>query len=148
MRIRLRKFVLLLIVYGLVGSVVFLNAASTSPGWIIYFIFLGPFYLVWVLYGLKLLPQHPQATILLKLGKVLPSLLGQGLVILTSPANCYGWHQGSNCVSFWHTYLSQSQDYWFLNQGLFLIYLLVYIVLVSIFLITTFDTLPRSGNGQ
>lgn len=95
-----KKFALYSFGYYLASLLLFLTAANTSAAFIAYGFFLTPFYLVFFLYCLIIsLGDRPQK-IGLKKSAVYALFGSQVFTILTSPADCRGWHQGNSCYSF------------------------------------------------
>lgn len=99
----LSSFTLFCLFYAGVSTLLHLGIAFTSQAWIIYFLTLLPFYGA----GLVLLvvlvlgrPKNSQRLIRYRKVFLLPILFFQLLVLLTSPASCYGWSQGLDCYSF------------------------------------------------
>ena len=96
------KFALLLTVYIVVSCILFLVVSNTIAGWIFYLFLLMPFYgiillICWVASWQNRRKKYQFRNIKYWiLGMVLSLQLA---TLLVSPANCYGFKQGSRCYS-------------------------------------------------
>ena len=130
-----RKLTLLFGLYALSSLFIFATVAFTEAAALAYLFILLPFYLACILYCLKLSLEHHYQTIRFERSWVLWSLIGQGLVVLSSPADCYGWHQGRACYSFLQVHLGSidvqgETPHWSLVELMFPIAGLLYILFV------------------
>ena len=99
LRIQLTEFVSIYLAYVVVSFLVCLIIANTIAAWIFYFLLLAPAYLLCIAYVISIAVTKRHHTIRFHTLSVLPVLGFQGLMILTSPASCYGWKQGRACYS-------------------------------------------------
>jgi hypothetical protein len=103
-----RKFAIGWILYMLASLAIFFGAAFTSAAWIVYGLVLIPVYCCCLLYCLSLSVQHPRSNIGFRKSAWYAIIGTQVSIVLTSPADCYGWHQGRACYSFIQTYLDRT----------------------------------------
>jgi hypothetical protein len=135
-----RKFTAGFFLYALVSFVVFLMAAFTGSAGLAYLFIILPFYIICLLYCLSLGLKDRRGTIKVSRRSWCRSLICQCLVVLTSPADCYGWHQGRACYSFLQTHLQTSlgspgfqsdPPHWGVVEGTFPIAVLLYILSIA-----------------
>ena len=79
-------------------------ASFTSAAWIVYLFVLVPFYLICVFWVAIKLAAKSKQIIRYRGWLFLPIVTSQIFVILSSPASCYGWHQGVDCYCFIQKY--------------------------------------------
>ena len=97
-------FTLSSIAYVLLSLFIYGLASFTSAAWIVYLFILAPFYLICVLWVPIKLAAKSKQIIRYRAGLFLPIIASQIFVILSSPASCYGWHQGVACYCFVQKY--------------------------------------------
>jgi hypothetical protein len=101
--IAINKLTAIFIVYAGLSLIIHLWSAFTSMAWIIYIFTLAPFYGFCSLWLVSIIVDRskPQPKLIrYRVWLLLPIVMLQALVILCSPASCYGWHQGASCYSF------------------------------------------------
>ena len=101
--IAINKLTAIFIVYAGLSLIIHLWAAFTSMAWIIYLFTLVPFYGVCSLWLVSIIlgrSQTQRKIIKYQVWLLLPIGILQALVVLCSPASCYGWNQGASCYSF------------------------------------------------
>jgi hypothetical protein len=138
------KFTLAFCGYALLSLLGFYSSAFTSPAWLAYSFILAPIYLVSVLSLVNLCLQHRHETLRYKRLWVYLSVSLQVIILLTSPASCYGWHQGAACYSFIQMHsIAQSLasmqpdvPHWSFVEAMFPIALLFHVGFVLAFLKT------------
>jgi hypothetical protein len=130
------KFAIGLTLYSLISLAIFLSAAFTGAAWIVYGLVLMPFYLCCVVYAISLYLKYPHGKIGFANSFWYTIVGSQLFVILTSPADCRGWHQGNTCYSFIQTYIDSSpvRSHWTTVENLFPIALLSYLIAITFYL--------------
>ncbi len=105
--IAINKLTAIFIVYAGLSLIIHLWSAFTSMAWIIYIFTLAPFYgfcSLWLVSIILNRSKTQSIVIKYRVWLLLPIVMLQALVILCSPASCYGWHQGATCYSFIQMY--------------------------------------------
>jgi hypothetical protein len=137
----LKKFTNIFATYAVTSLIIHFVVANTEPAWMIYFFTLVPCYILCYRKlsnlstdrakpGLKIIryPVYP----------LIPIFILQALVILASPANCFGWHQGNDCYSLAQSYTEHALEgmstrpHWFVGS-LFFPLILIYIYSITYF---------------
>ena len=103
-------FTLASIAYVLFSLFIYGLASFTSAAWIVYLFILVPFYLICVLWVAIKLAAKSKQMIRYRAWLLLPIITSQFFVILSSPASCYGWHQGVDCYCFVQKYFESKPD--------------------------------------
>jgi hypothetical protein len=101
--IAINKLTAIFIVYAGLSLIIHLWLAFTSMAWIIYIFTLAPFYgfcSLWLVSIILNRSTTQSKVIKYRVWLLLPIGMLQALVILCSPASCYGWSQGASCYSF------------------------------------------------
>lgn len=141
------KFTLLFLGYAVISFVAYLGLAFTSQAWIIYFLSLLPFYAICAIILILLTlvrPKNRRRYVRCRPLLTLPVILLQGLVILASPASCYGWSEGLACYSFIQAQLDEikptldaslNPPHWHGIESAFPILLLLYLASILLFLV-------------
>lgn len=132
------KFAIFFTIYFLTSLAVYFTTAFTTPAWLTYSFILVPLYITCLLYLIKLGLKHRQKTLQYQRLPLYLSVISQLLIILTSPASCYGWHQGKLCYSFLQLHLTEDsltnfQDtppHWTIVEFMFAIALLLHVISV------------------
>lgn len=130
------KFAIGLTLYSLISLALFLSAAFTGAAWIVYGLVLMPFYLCCLLYTINLYLKYPHSKIGFANSFWYAILGAQLFALLTSPADCRGWHQGNTCYSFIQRNIDVSLDraHWTTVENLFPIALLSYLIGITFYL--------------
>jgi hypothetical protein len=141
--IPLEDFTLYFILYAIISLLVYLGTAFTGLAFLIYLLTLAPFYclccIVLICFNLHR-SRSSRKLIRYRVLLLVPIIIFQCLVILTSPASCYGWSQGSACYSFIQAHSEHlfgkisSVPHWQI-ESLFPWVLLIYITSILIFLV-------------
>ncbi len=137
--IAIPKFIVFYLSYIIVSLVVAASIAFTGAAWIIYFFSLLPLYLICTLYCLVLYVNHRRKKVNFKLTYWSSIPISQFLFILTSPAECYGWHQGRACYSFIQAQFDRTlldPPHWSIIEIIFPASLFLYCVLILVFMRT------------
>lgn len=132
-----RKFIVFDLAYILISLVVAASISFTGAAWIIYFFSLLPLYLICTLYCLNLYINHRHQKVNLKLSSWYSIPIFQFLFMLTSPAECYHWHQGRACYSFIQAHFDRTlldPPHWAVAEIIFPVSLFLYFVLVLAFM--------------
>jgi hypothetical protein len=130
------KFSTFFALYTLVSLVIYLTTSFTIPAWLVYLFILLPFYLVCILYLINFNLKYRREMLRYRKLPLYVSVVFQLLIILTSPANCYGWKQGSACYSFIQSHLidvSSHPPHWRIAY-VFPFTVFMYIISLSFFL--------------
>jgi len=131
----IRKFTLFFALYVLASLAVYLIASNTIAAWIIYLFILVPFYIVCILYLIALSLNNRQRMLRYRRLPLYLSIIFQSLMILTSPASCYGFKQGQACYSFMQTHLDgNTTQHWSIVENMFPVTSFLYIISVVVFL--------------
>jgi hypothetical protein len=131
-----QKFIIFYLSYIIVSLVISASIAFTGAAWIVYFFSLLPLYLICTLYCLNLYLNHRHQKVRLKLAAWYLIPISQLLFMLTSPADCYLWHQGRACYSFIQTHLDKTlldPPHWAVAEVIFPVSLFLYCVLILAF---------------
>jgi hypothetical protein len=142
--VSVQQFTGLFTLYVLISLAIYFTASFTIPAWIIYFLFIIPFYFLCILYLIIFSLEHRQKKIKYRRSLVFLSIIFQFLSILPMPTSCYGWKQGKSCYSFIQTHLTQadltsfknSPAHWSFIESMLVPTLMVYVVSVVVFLAT------------
>lgn len=94
-----KKFVISYFLYVLLSFLFCISVSFTIAAWIIYFVVLAPFYLICLIYVISIAVNKRHSRVRLHKPSFLLLLSVQGMVVLASPASCYGWKQGQACYS-------------------------------------------------
>jgi hypothetical protein len=105
--IKTSLFTLLFSVYAFVSLAVYFNTAFTGAAWLLYSFTLVPFYLISTLYLATLPFKEASKKLIYKPLWMYLSVGLQGVIVLTAPASCHGWHQGAMCYSWIQAQLSE-----------------------------------------
>ena len=136
--INTRKFTIFFILYCLLSLVIFLGVAFTGLAGLAYMFTIIPFYLCCVLYCANFTAKYQHQVVIISHPSLYLVLTNQILMLVTSPADCYGWHQGRNCHSFLQVHLEntlhQSPTFWEAINRMFFVFLLLYIILMMVYL--------------
>ncbi|WP_146138441.1 hypothetical protein [Chamaesiphon polymorphus] len=97
--IAFNKFILLFSLYIILSLVIYLTTSFTSPAWIVAFFVLLPFYGICLLSLLARATKNWKVKIKYRTFLLIPVSIFQLVKIISSPASCYGWHQGKSCYS-------------------------------------------------
>jgi hypothetical protein len=133
----IQKFIVICLAYILISLVVAASISFTGAAWIIYFFSLLPLYLICTLYCLNLYINHRRQKVWFKLSSWYSIPISQFSFILTSPAECYRWHQGRACYSFIQAHLDRTlldPPHWAVAELIFPFSLFLYCVLVLAFM--------------
>jgi hypothetical protein len=124
--------------YALCSLIVFFTASFAELAWIAYALVVLPFLVLCVAYCAFLGFKFPARVPMLNRFWMITGLVLQCLVVLTSPADCNGWHQGASCYSFLQMHLSdtanQQQVHWLWLERAFPVLGLLYLFCVALFL--------------
>lgn len=126
-------------VYIVLSLAIYFSTSFTIPAWLLYIFALFPFCALCVLFLISLsFKQSKTSCIKYRPLLIVPMVLFQILAVISSPTSCVGWKQGERCYSFIQTHLDQIDhrpDHW-IQDGIFLLALLLYIAAIFIFLAT------------
>jgi hypothetical protein len=133
-----RTFTTIAVLYLAFSVAVYLISSFTIAGWIAYAFVVAPFYLGCIAYISSLARQKHRSKLTFDLLPFRLSLLSQIGLMLTSPADCRGFKQGSACYSFVQTHWP-NQDFvdsihWGWVELLFPVFLILHIVCILYFL--------------
>jgi hypothetical protein len=133
-----RTFATITVLYLVFSFAVYLSAAFTVAAGIVYLFVVAPFYLGCIAYISSLARQKNRSKLTFDLLPFRLSLLSQIGLMLTSPADCRGFKQGSACYSFVQTHWP-NQDFvdsihWGWVELLFPVLLIFHIVCILYFL--------------
>lgn len=136
------KFTTFFALYALASLAAYFTTSFTIPAWLIYLFILSPFYIVCILYLISFSLKHRQEMLRYRRLPLYLSVISQFLIILTSPASCYGWNQGKACYSFIQTHLTKNSltsfqntpPHWSMVELMLLIALLLHVISVVAFL--------------
>ena len=103
-----------------------------------YLFVLVPFYIICILYLLNFSLKHRQEKLKYQRLPLYLSAIFQLLIILTSPASCYGWKQGQACYSFIQARLTEDSltnfqntpPHWSIVEFMFPVAVFLYIISV------------------
>jgi hypothetical protein len=122
---------------------------NTIPAVLIYTFLLLPFQLICIAYAIAFGYRHRHQSCQINLRLLGLAVLCQGLMVLTSPASCYGFKQGDSCYSLLQmltanvvagrslgTLLDPTTPHWHWLERLFPVMLLGYGVVMGGFLAT------------
>jgi hypothetical protein len=132
-----RFFILYVLVYIFASLAIFLTASAFAEySALAYLFFLLPFYLACIVYCFSIVLEYPRKTITLPRSLFYSSLVCQILTVLTSPADCYFWHQGRACYSFLQVHFNNVgfpnyPEHWSIVEAPFPIFLLLYIISIA-----------------
>ncbi len=133
--ISIRKFILFFTLYVLISLSAYLITANTIAAWIIYLFILVPFYIICIFYLISLSLKYRQKMLIYQQLPLYLSITFQLLMILTSPASCYGFKQGQACYSFIQTHLAgNTTQHWSIIENMFPVTSFLYIISVMAFL--------------
>lgn len=132
------KFTIVFTIYTLTSLAVYFTTAFTIPAWLTYSFIFVPLYITCLLYLINLGLKHRQKMLRYQRLPLYLSVFFQLLIILTSPASCYGWHQGKLCYSFLQLHLTEDsltnfQDtppHWMIVEFMFAIALFLHVISV------------------
>jgi hypothetical protein len=127
--IGIRKFTIFFILYVLCSIALLFTISFTTPAWLGYIFILMPLYCLGVLYLIDRSRKHPHEVIRFHRFSLYSSLILQGMIVLTCPVDCYGWHQGRACRSFLQVHYNNN-----LFAGMFFMFLLLYAISGLIYL--------------
>lgn len=140
--IRVSQFVVSFLLYVLASFIIFMTSSFSSLSWLFGIFLLLPFYLLCGagVASLQLTKRGHRV-------KFNPYLIGpialfQALMVLFSPASCYGWSQGKACYSLIQAYLGGENlqtlgpgpAHWELIESLFPPVVFLYMVALVAFL--------------
>ena len=138
------QFALLFSGYAIASFVLHFAVAFTIAAAILYFFTLLPFYLLCLAYVISWAVQHRGCAVRVRRW-LLPAIsVAQAIVLLSSPASCYGFKQGAACYSLLQAWVegdavrsfSQAPTHWSLMDPLFYGSLFGYGALLVAFLAT------------
>ena len=135
--ITVQRFIIFYLLYLTISLVVSASSSFTGAAWIIYFFSLLPLDLICALYCLNLYINHRHQKIDLKLSSWYSIPIAQFLFVLTSPAECYRWHQGRACYSFIQALIEPTladPPHWIFAELIFPFSLFLYCVLILAFM--------------
>jgi hypothetical protein len=136
--IRTRKFTIFFIFYCLLSLVISCGVAFTELAWLVYTFTIVPFYFCCILYCTNFTVKYRHQAVIISHPSLYLILINQILMVVTSPANCYGWHQGQNCHSFLQVHLEntlyQNPAFWEAINRMFFAFLFLHIVSMMVYL--------------
>ena len=131
-----QRFIISYLLYIIFSLVIAASISFTGAAWVIYFFSL-PLDLICALYCLNLYINHRHQKIDLKLSPWYSIPIVQFLFTLTSPSECYRWHQGRACYSFIQALIEPTltdPPHWTFAELIFPASLFLYCVLVLAFM--------------
>jgi len=143
--LHIQIFTLIFSLYTFISLIICFTVANTALAWLIYLFSLLPVYIICAAYFVFVSFKHFQKKIRFRKILLLPVLTAQILMILSSPANCYGWNQGRSCYSFIQAYLSHEDlhviqggpAHWAIAESTFPLFLLLNLAAIVAFSATT-----------
>jgi hypothetical protein len=133
------KFTAMLVFYVFASLLIAFRASFTSAAWIFYAFTILPLYIICILYCLNLYLSNHREKIKIKTSFLYSIPICQLLFIITSPAECYFWHQGRACYSFIQATLTNTRldpPHWAAIELIFPISLLLYVLLSIVALLS------------
>lgn len=102
--LNVKEFAIKYLLYLVLSFVIYLTTSFTIAAWLLYIGVLAPFYLLCTVYVISLATTKRHAIVRFNRPNLLLLLGIQGLMVLASPASCYGWKQGQRCYSLLQTW--------------------------------------------
>lgn len=148
--ISLKKFTLLFVIYTIASMIVYLTSSFSALSWLIGIFILLPIYFICVVCIVVVTLNNRNSRIKYYGISIVPILILQTVVILTSPASCYGWSQGKSCYSLIQSLLGKENlrsfadvPHWQMAEDIFPIALLLYLGSLVVLLATIRIQHPR-----
>lgn len=136
------KFVLLLILYIIASLAIFLGVNNTEAAFLYYMFTLLPLYFWCIVECTKF--ERCQNLIEPKRSlsvSVISILISQVLITISAPSDCFMWHQGRACYSFFQAHLENTSSryhpdppHWGLFELIFPISLILYAISMIVFM--------------
>ncbi len=138
------QFALLFAGYAIASIVLHFAVAFTIAAAILYGFTLLPFYLLCLAYVVSWAVQHRGCRVRVRRWLLPAIAIAQAIVLLSSPASCYGFKQGAACYSLLQAWvegdavrsLAQPPAHWSVMDPLFYLSLFSYGALLVAFLAT------------
>jgi hypothetical protein len=124
-----RKFTIFFILYVLFSIALLFTISFTTLAWLGYIFILLPLYFLGILYRIDRSRKHPHEVIRFHRFSLYLSLIFQGMIVLTCPVDCAGWHQGRACRSLLQVHYNNN-----LFADMFFMFLLLYAISGLIYL--------------
>lgn len=148
----LRQFWLAFAGYILFSTILFMGSSFTMLAWIVYLLFLLPFYGGLLIGVLALTSRYRGHRLQVRSSFAIITVIAQMLAVITSPGNCYGFKQGNQCYSLAQVWwgnvgeisFQNQPPHWTVIEQAFYPLLAIHIAM----LVVTTATLRRSAAGS